>query len=113
MNDTLATDGWCLESARDSDLDELMNWFDGETSVRIWGGPKFRYPFDRESFIEDSYWGNMATFCLRSPANMFSAFGQLYERDRRINKAQDGNPVGVAIFYKLDSQIMLLKSLPE
>ncbi len=88
MNDALELQGWCLEPARDHDMDELMKWFDGERSVKIWGGPKFRYPFSRETFLEDSHWRDMATFCLRSPENAFSAFGQLYERDRRINLAR-------------------------
>ncbi len=88
MNDALEMQGWCLEPARDHDLDELMKWFDGEHSIIIWGGPKFRYPFNRGTFQEDCHWGDMATFSLRGPENTFSAFGQLYERDRRINLAR-------------------------
>ena len=88
MTDTLEMDGWRLESAREHDVDEIMKWFDGDHSVKIWGGPKFRYPFDRETFLADSRWGDMATFCLRSPENTLRAFGQLYERDGRIHLAR-------------------------
>jgi len=84
----LETEGWRLEPAREQDIDELMEWFDGEHSVKIWGGPKFRYPFNRETFLVDSHWGDMATFCLRDSCDRFRAFGQLYERDRRINLAR-------------------------
>ena len=88
MTAALELADWRLETARDPDIDELMQWFDGEHSVKIWGGPKFRYPFNRETFIEDSHWGDMATFCLRGPDYTMTAFGQLYERDRRINLAR-------------------------
>jgi len=88
MTNALEMEGWCLEPARDHDVDEIMKWFDGEHSVKIWGGPKFRYPFDRETFLADSHWGDMETFCLRSPENTLRAFGQLYERDGRINLAR-------------------------
>ena len=88
MDDALDVDGWRLGRAADNDLDELMTWFDCKRSVDIWGSPKFRYPFDRESFAEDSHWHDMATFSLRSPDCVLSAFGQLYERNRRINLAR-------------------------
>ncbi len=88
MDDALEIDGWQLERAADGDINDLMTWFDCRRSVHIWGGPKFRYPFDRESFAEDSHWYDMATFSLRSPDKVFSAFGQLYERNKRINLAR-------------------------
>ena len=88
MSDALEIEGWRLERATEGDVAELMAWFDGERSVFVWGGPKFRYPFDRESFVQDSHWHDMETFCLRSPDNEFSAFGQLYERNKRINLAR-------------------------
>lgn len=88
MSDVLETEGWRLERASDGDIAELMGWFDGERSVVVWGGPGFRYPFDRVSFVKDSHWHDMATFCLLSPNNESSAFGQLYERNKRINLAR-------------------------
>lgn len=88
MNDTLEIDGWRLGRAVDDDIGELMTWFDCKRSVDIWGGPRFRYPFDRKSFVEDCHWYDMATFSLRSPDDVFSAFGQVYERNKRINLAR-------------------------
>lgn len=81
-------EGWCLERTTDDDIDELVTWFDGEASVRNWGGPNIRYPFNRESFVEDCHWHDMATFSLRGPDAVFSAFGQVYERHNRINLAR-------------------------
>ena len=88
VSDAMQIDGWRLERAADDDIDELMTWFDSKRSVEIWGSPKFRYPFNKESFVEDSHWYDMATFSLRSPDNEFSAFGQVYERNKRINLAR-------------------------
>jgi ribosomal protein S18 acetylase RimI-like enzyme len=88
VSDAMEIDGWRLERAADDDIDELMTWFDSKRSVEIWGTPKFRYPFNKESFVEDSHWYDMATFSLRSPDNEFSAFGQIYERNKRINLAR-------------------------
>jgi len=88
VSDAIRIDGWRLERAADDDIDELMTWFDSKRSVEIWGGPKFRYPFNKESFVEDSHWYDMATFSLRSPDSDFSGFGQVYERNKRINLAR-------------------------
>ena len=88
MSTSLAIDGWCLERATGKDFDELMTWFDDEQSVKVWGGPKFRYPFDRKSFLDDCHCSDMATFCLFSENNDMCAFGQFYERDKRINLAR-------------------------
>ena len=40
-----------LELATDRDIDELMTWFPDAAAVDIWGGPKFRFPFTRDSFV--------------------------------------------------------------
>ena len=81
-------EGWCLKRATDDDIDELVTWFDSEASVRTWGGPNIRYPINRESFVEDCHWHEMATFSLRGPDGVFAAFGQVYERNNRINLAR-------------------------
>lgn len=81
-------DGWTLVEAADSDLDQLMGWFGDALSVKVWGGPKFRYPFTARSFLRDCHWGRMATYRLDSPDGEFSAFGQMYERLGRINLAR-------------------------
>lgn len=74
---------WSLEPAVKSDIDELMTWFPDASSVDIWGGPRFRFPFDKESFHEDCRLQEFATYCLRNSKGEFIAFGQLglrYER---------------------------------
>jgi ribosomal protein S18 acetylase RimI-like enzyme len=84
----LSEDAWILDETVESDIDLLMKWFPDADTTRIWGGPDFRHPFNRHSFAEDIHWGRMATFSLRSPAGEFAAFGQLYERLKRINLAR-------------------------
>ena len=69
-------------------MDEIMGWLPDKHSVDIWGGPHFRYPFTRETFLEDCRWGQMASFALRDPKNGLAAFGQVYERLGRINLAR-------------------------
>ena len=81
-------DQWTLVEATDSDLRELMRWFDTESAVIEWGGPVFRFPFSEETFREDCHWGKMATFRLNAPDGGFAAFGQLYKRYGRINFAR-------------------------
>lgn len=81
-------DGWRLARSTDEDFDELMTWFTDEYSVSVWGGPNFRYPFDRGTFLEDCHWPDMAAFCLFGDNNVMCAFGQFYERNDRINLAR-------------------------
>lgn len=88
MSIGLEIDGWRLARSTDADFDELMAWFDSEQSVNVWGGPKFRFPFDRQIFLEDCHWPDMATFSLYGENNVMCAFGQFYERDNRINLAR-------------------------
>ncbi len=77
-----------LADALEGDVDRLMKWFPDEESVNVWGGPEFRYPFTRHSFVEDMHWGRMASFSLRQPDATLAAFGQIYERLERINLAR-------------------------
>lgn len=84
----LSEDGWILDDTAESDIDQLMKWFPDADATRVWGGPEFRYPFNRHSFAEDMHWGRMATFSLRSPGSELAAFGQIYERIGRINLAR-------------------------
>jgi len=81
-------DVWVLEASTQADVDELMSWFPTVDDVMVWGGPTFRYPFTRNTFFEDVYWGRMMSFSLRDPAGAFAAFGQVYERLGRINLAR-------------------------
>jgi len=80
--------GWSFDSAVESDIDELMTWFPDAHSVDIWGGPKFRFPFDRESFHQDCRWHDYSSYCLRNPAGVFAAFGQMRSRFGRSHLAR-------------------------
>lgn len=81
-------DGWTLLPSVAEDIDELMGWFRSRDDVEIWGGPEFRYPFTRQTFLEDINWGRMRTFSLTDPAGEFVAFGQVYKRKGRIHLAR-------------------------
>ena len=85
---TSPDDGWVLRPAADANIDRLMDWFDSAEDVRIWGGPKFRYPFTRGSFRADCHWPSMASYVLRDPGGAMCAFGQFYDRNGRINFAR-------------------------
>ena len=79
---------WSLGSAGESDVDKLMTWFPDAHSVDIWGGPKFRYPFDRKSFHEDCRWREFSSYCLRNSNGDFAAFGQIGTRYKRTHLAR-------------------------
>jgi hypothetical protein len=74
----LVDDGWTLAAATDADLDEVMTWFPDASSVDRWGGPKFRFPFTRQSFIEDCCVDVMESYALGNPGGQLAAFGQSY-----------------------------------
>ncbi len=79
----VSEDGWSLRETTDGDIDKLMGWFPDPESVDIWGGPEFRFPFTRESFLEDSHWDLMKPFSLIDPEERMAAFGQIYDRNGR------------------------------
>lgn len=85
---SLPGDGWTLGSPNDAEIDQLMGWFSNAHSVAIWGGPEFRFPFTRQSFIEDCRFGSMSSYCLRDQATRMVAFGQLYSRYDRAHLAR-------------------------
>ena len=80
--------GCSLQLATDGDIDELMGWFPDAPSVDIWGGPKFRYPFTRDSFVKDCGIEQMISYSLRAPDGTMVAFGQRYDRDDRAHLAR-------------------------
>ena len=88
MTPIVDTDGWALERATPEDLVALRAWLDTAESVQVWGGPNFRYPYTVETFEEDCHWPEMDTFSLRDPDGHFAAFGQVYDREGRINLAR-------------------------
>ena len=88
MAPLVSDDGWTLSDSVESDIDRLMVWFPSDDAIRLWGGPGFRFPFTRHSFVEDMCWGKMASFSMRDPAGSLTAFGQLYEKFGCINLAR-------------------------
>ncbi len=88
MTRPLARGDWEIVEVSDTDLDELMSWFQAAADVDIWGGPRFRFPFTKATFRKDCHWGRMPGFRLNSPAGEFAAFGQMYQRYGRINFAR-------------------------
>jgi ribosomal protein S18 acetylase RimI-like enzyme len=81
-------DDWPLVAATDADVEELMGWFTSRQATVDWGGPHFRYPFTRESFLEDCRLDDMAAYCLRDADGALCGFGQFYNRNDRINLAR-------------------------
>ena len=81
-------DGWTLAPAADADFAEVMTWFPDAASVDRWAGPNFRYPFTRESFIEDCSIDIMDSYVLGNPNGRRAAFGQSYEREGRGHLAR-------------------------
>ncbi len=79
---------WRLDSVTDADRSVLMGWFHDASSVRIWGGPSFRYPWTDDSFRADSRWDVLAGFALRDSSARMAAFGQLYDHLGRIHLAR-------------------------
>jgi ribosomal protein S18 acetylase RimI-like enzyme len=79
---------WVLDAACDADIDELMAWFPDAHSIDIWGGPAFRFPFDRESFRSDCRWLEYSSYCLRNAAGDLAAFGQMGARYGRSHLAR-------------------------
>lgn len=79
---------WVLEPADENDIDTLMQWFPDRAAVIEWGGPEFRFPFTRSSFLDDIHWGRIASFSLYSGTRNLVGFGQIYERESRIHLAR-------------------------
>jgi ribosomal protein S18 acetylase RimI-like enzyme len=89
----------------------LMSWFPDERSVRVWGGPFFRFPFDEDTFLQDLHWGRMATHVLVDADGTLLAFGQWYEKEGRIHLARlavspthRGTGIGRVLIERLTEQ---------
>jgi ribosomal protein S18 acetylase RimI-like enzyme len=87
-SDALVEECWILEPPGDAEIDEVMCWFPDARSVDIWGGPGFRFPFTRDSFLEDCKLARMSSYCLRNPGGEIAAFGQFYDRQGRAHLAR-------------------------
>lgn len=66
-------------------LPELMQWFPDEVSLRTWGGPHCRHPFDERTFREDSKVDELPTWSLVASDGSLCAFGQYYLRVGRCH----------------------------
>lgn len=80
--------GWRFDNADESIIDEIMRWVPDKRSVKTWGGPEFRFPYTRETFLEDCHWGEIASLALHDADGQLAAFGQVYVRHGRINLAR-------------------------
>ena len=77
-----------LDAASEADIDELMTWFPDAHSVDIWGGPAFRFPFDRKSFHVDCRRNEYLSYSLKNAAGDIAAFGQMGYRYGRSHLAR-------------------------
>ena len=66
-------------------LQQLMSWFPDQASCRMWGGPEFRYPFDKTTFQEDSRILSLPSWSVTGSDGSLSAFGQYYLRAGRCH----------------------------
>lgn len=66
-------------------LPELMSWFPDERSLRSWGGPEFRFPFNESTFRTDAKLEQLASWALVEPSGTLAGFGQYYRRLRRCH----------------------------
>ena len=57
-----------------------MSWFTNEQQLREWSGPEARFPFDLETFREDSKFDSIASFVMSADGRDMMAFGQCYDR---------------------------------
>jgi ribosomal protein S18 acetylase RimI-like enzyme len=69
-------------------METLMSWFPDQKSGYLWCGPGLRYPFTRDSFLEDARWGAMPAYSLIDPDNNLLGFGQYYEKVGRCHLAR-------------------------
>lgn len=89
-------------------IENLMSWLPDRDAVASWGGPLFRYPFTRESFLEDVRWDEISTFVLLDAARVMVGFGQVYEKNGRghlarliVSKGHRGNGYGRALIEQI------------
>ena len=71
-------------------LPELMTWFPDAATLRLWGGPEFRFPFTLASFREDTKMDGIDSFSLVDDDGTLAAFGQCYLRIERCHFGRVG-----------------------
>jgi len=89
-------------------LPELMRWFRDPQSLRVWGGPEFRFPFTTESFRADAKVDSIDSLSLVADDGALAAFGQCYLRIERchfgrvgVAPAHRGRGVGSRLFREM------------
>lgn len=74
-----------LVRATDDHVWEIMRWFPDQRSCRIWGGPEFRFPFTKTTFLEDTHSRELPSYVLVEPDDRLLGFGQYYLRVGRCH----------------------------
>ncbi|WP_372858910.1 GNAT family N-acetyltransferase [Pseudoalteromonas sp.] len=77
-----------LQPLDNTNIIELMSWFNSQHDITQWAGPCFRYPFTEKTFIEDLNLGGSASFVLVGQQNELFAFGQYYQRKNKCHLAR-------------------------
>lgn len=67
-----------------------MAWFHDAQSLRVWGGPEFRFPFTAASFREDAKIDGIDSLSLVADDDTLAAFGQCYLRVERCHFGRVG-----------------------
>ena len=62
-----------------------MSWFQDAATLRLWGGPEFRFPFTAAGFREDAKVDGIDSFSLVDADGTLAAFGQCYLRIDRCH----------------------------
>lgn len=74
-----------LVQANKENIFQLMTWFPNEHSTLSWSGTHFRYPFSKQSFVEDIKLNELASYLLIDDNGQLYAFGQFYQRLNRCH----------------------------
>jgi ribosomal protein S18 acetylase RimI-like enzyme len=77
-----------LRKADSGDLIRIMDWIDNEKACRIWAGPGFRFPFNRDQFVHDLGFHMYETYALVDEADLPVALGQIIHRNNRLHLAR-------------------------
>lgn len=85
----MATDRLRLVPTPETHLATLMTWFATLRGCREWGGPSFRFPFDADTFREDTRYPELPSYSLiQVDDGRMLGFGQYYRRADRCHLAR-------------------------
>ena len=77
-----------IEQARIEDAREIMGWFPDKDSIVRWGSPYMSWPLNENTFLEDIYWGEIASCVARTEDGRLLAFGQYHSKLGRCHLAR-------------------------